>query len=127
MSGLHGVEQGQGVAGNGLFRGRASAAAVASVVQQIQGVVGESLAELWQVARNILGVSTKIDQGVGAVVGPDGNLQLRVVDGQREQCLAGPDGTELRVVDQRALKHIQRPAERQIQGGQDDDKQHQVA
>lgn len=63
------VEQGQGIALDRLFGGRAGTAAVAPVVHQVERMIREGPGESGQVAGHILGIAAEIDQRLGAVPG----------------------------------------------------------
>ncbi|MNP25104.1 hypothetical protein D3C76_1178970 [compost metagenome] len=115
------VEQGDGIAGNGLFGRRAGTPAITPVMQQIQGVVRERLGEPGQVARDVFGIAAKINQRVGTLVRSDGHQHLCVGSRQGEQRRVCTDGARLRVVNQRSLENEQRHAQRQVQRSDDDD------
>ena len=115
MRGVDLVEQGHGIALDRLFGGRAGTATVASVVHQVERMIGEGPGEPGQAAGHVLGIAAEIDQRLGAVPRAYGNQHLRVVDRQGEQRSRGVEGAWLRVVDEGALEHEQRHTEHQVQ------------
>ncbi|MOA42051.1 hypothetical protein D3C78_1640720 [compost metagenome] len=54
-------------------------------MQQVQGMVGEGPGEVRQAARDVLGIATKVDQCLGAVMRAHRHQHMRLVHGQGQQ------------------------------------------
>jgi hypothetical protein len=68
--GMDAVEQRQRVGEQGCLGGRAAAAAVAAVVHQVDGVLGEGARQVGQVVRDVLGVAAEVDECIRTGVRP---------------------------------------------------------
>ncbi|MNO72441.1 hypothetical protein D3C76_633900 [compost metagenome] len=116
------VEQREGVALDRLLGRFAAAAAVAAVMQQVDGMLGEGFGEGGQVLRHVLGIAAEVDQRLRSGVRAYRHQHAGIGARQRHQVFRPADGARLREVDQRALEGIQRDAQAQVRGeGQKDE------
>jgi hypothetical protein len=109
------VEEHQRILLQRCLRGRPGTAAVTAIVHQEDRPVGKRRGQLGQAGGHILGVTAKVDQGLGTRLRPHRNLQLRTVHGQlHDRGSAAHARLRVREVDQRALKEEEHRAKHHV-------------